>query len=302
MSQHSISASAPRTRRCPLLTALLLAVALISAACTPPVPGTTTPTETTDGAQTTAASLLLLGIPTFTFEDFTLDLEELGYAVATNTDDVPPETDLVLVVVDARDGLMRKTVDALEALEGETLPRVAVALIAENELDDNEIETLILREVVEVLATHDVTPIDADNVVHSPGDDLTAALQVHLRRPPRNYVPIVPIITPPTFPATVRVEHFAGVPLNDALKLLAEQGLVGEAIADPDIGVVSECDPGVFDQVPAAGTVLPSGGVVGLIVHAPDRVDPQMAGCLLPEFTRAEVDARIAEIDAQPRA
>jgi beta-lactam-binding protein with PASTA domain len=63
---------------------------------------------------------------------------------------------------------------------------------------------------------------------------------------------------------------------------------------------VNECNPLVMGQEPSAGTTLAPGGTVGLLVSPPDKIDPAMAGCLLPELTRAEIDARLAELAAQP--
>ncbi|WP_243077349.1 PASTA domain-containing protein [Microbacterium sp. SS28] len=244
------------------------------------------------------AELVLLGNPGFAFEDFALDLEDLGYDVSDEAA-VSSDTDLVLVVVNAQDGPMPQTREAVEALAGSTVPRVAIALVDVDKQTDAEIETLVVRETVELLARYGIAPVDSGNIVRSPGTDIASVLETHLRRAPRDYHPALPA-DPPPLVGPVMVDNFAGVPMSDALEILAAQGLVGEVLADPDFGVVSECDPLVMDQEPVSGTMLPLGGTVGLLVSAPDKVDPAMVGCLLPEMTRGQIDARRAELAAQP--
>lgn len=194
---------------------------------------------------------------------------------------------------------MPQTREAVASLAGSVVPRVAIALIDVDKQPDPEIETLVVLETVQLLAHYGIAPVDDDSIVRSPGADIAATIAVHLRRAPRDYRPAAP--TEPAAPTgPVKVDNFAGVPMTDALEILAAAGLVGEVLADPDFGVVSECDPLVMEQEPPAGTMLAPGGVVALLVSPPDKVDPTMAGCLLPELTRAEVDARRAAIAGQP--
>ena len=273
--------------------ALAVGLALVVTGCSPASPSE----ETADGT-TDAAELQLIGTPGFSFDDFALDLQDLGYEVSD--DGAASETtDLLLVVVNAQDGPMPQTREAIEALAGSVIPRVAIALTDVDKQTDPEIEQLVVLETVELLTRYGITPVDDDNIVRWPGTEVESTIALHLRRPPRDYVPAIPTAPPaPTGPATV--DNFAGVPMSDALEILGAQGLIGEVLADPDFGVVNECDPLVMDQEPSAGTTLNVGGIVGLLVSAPDKVDPAMAGCLLPELTRGQVDARRAELAAQP--
>lgn len=278
------------TRR-PGWIAIALAIALTGCAGQGTSPGTA-------ASSTDAPQLELIGVQGFSFEDFALDLQDLGYEVSSDGA-VSPQTDLLLVVVNAQDGPMPQTRDAVAALAGSVIPRAAIALIDVDKQPDPEIEDLVVLETVELLTRFGIAPIDASNIVRAPGPDIATTIDLHLRRAPRDYRPAAPS-EPPAPTGPVRVDNFAGVPMGDALELLDAAGLVGEVLADPDFGVVSECDPLVQDQEPAPGVMLAPGGVVGLLVPAPDKVDPTMAGCLLPELTRAEVDARRAEIAAQP--
>jgi len=245
-----------------------------------------------------APALVLIGAPGFSFEDFALDLGDLDYDVSDDAA-VSSDTDLLLVVVNAQDGPMPQTREAVEALAGSTVPRVAIALVDVDKQTDPEIETLIVRETVELLSRYGIDPVDSGNIVRSPGSDIASAVDMHLRRAARDYRPAV-LADPPPPGVPVRVDNLAGVPMTDALEILDAAGFVGEVLADPDFGVVNECDPVVIEQEPSPGTLLPLGGTVGLLVSAPDKVDPAMAGCLLPEMTRAEIDARRAELAAQP--
>lgn len=255
-----------------------------------------TPGATTSG--TDATQLELIGAQDLRLEDFALDLQDLGYTVSYDGA-VSPETDLVLVVVNAGDGPMPQTRDAVASLAGSVIPRVAIALTDVEKPPDPELEALIVRETMELLAGYGIAPVDDGNIVRSPGADIASTIDVHLRRTPRDFRPALPT-EPPAPTGPVGVDNFAGVPMTDALEILAAEGLVGEVLADPDFGVVSECNPLVQDQEPSPGTTLALGGVVGLLVPPPDKVDQAMAGCLLPERTRAEIDARRAEIAAQP--
>ena len=186
---------------------------------------------------TADAELVLIGAPSFSFEDFALDVEDLGYEVSGDTA-VSSDTDLVLVVVDVQDGPMPQTREAVEALAGSVVPRLAIALVDVDKQTDPEIETLVVGETIEMLAWYGLTPVDSENIVRSPASEIA----LHLRRPPRDYRPVIPAEpVPPTGP--VSVDNFAGVPMADALAILASEGLAGQVLADPDFGVVSECDP-----------------------------------------------------------
>ena len=244
------------------------------------------------------AQLVLIGVPSFSFEDFALGLADMGYEVP-DAAAVSSETDLLLVVVNAQDGVMPQTREAVEALAGSVVPRVAIALIDVDKQTDAEIETLIVLETVDLLARYGIAPVDSENILRSPGSDIASVIGVHLRRAPRDYRPVIPAEpSAPTGP--VRVDNFAGVPMTAAMEILAAEGLVAEVLADPALGLVNDCDPLVMGQEPSPGTMLAPGGAVGLVVSAPDRLDPAMAGCLLPELTPAEIDARLTELAAQP--
>lgn len=245
-----------------------------------------------------APGVALAGASGFSLEDFALDLRDRGYDVSVNS--AITETDLVLVVVSGQDGPMPQTRVAIDALVGKVLPRVAIAVIDVDKQTDAELELLVVRETMELLAVYGIAPVDGDNVVRWPGPDITPALEVHLRRAARGYRPVRPTVPEASHAATVVVDNFAGVPMTDALRILTEEGLVGEVLPDPARGVVNECNPLVCEQAPQAGTVLPSGGTVGIVVPPPDKVDPDMAGCLLPELTPAQVQVRLAKIAAQP--
>lgn len=278
-------------RRASAAAALGLAAVMSLTACLTPAGSDAEAPEQED------AHLVLIGAPSFSFEDFGLELEDLGYTVSDEPA-VSPETDLLLVVVNAQDGPMPQTLAAVEGLVGSVVPRVAIALIDVDKQTDPELEALVVRETSELLTRYGITPVDTASIVRSPGADVDEVITVHLRRAPRDYRPTLPSAAPAPGPASV--DNFAGVPMTDALELLAAQGLTGEVMADPDFGVVSDCDLLVMGQSPAPGTVLPAGGVVGLLVSPPDAVDPAMAGCLLPARTRGEIDARVAELAAQP--
>lgn len=275
-----------------LAVAVPLALAMAAAGCAPPE---AQPSASPTGAET--AELALIGVRDFSFDDLARDLEDLGYDVAADGA-VAATTDLLVVVVNGLDGPMPQTREAVAALDGAVIPRVAIAITDVDEQTDDEIELLIAQETIELLTGYGIAPVDDENVIRWPGPDVGSTVERHLRRDLRDYTVTAP--TTPPVPSESEVGHLAGVPMSDALEILAGQGLVGEVLADPDFGVVSECDPRVMEQAPAAGTVLPAGGVVGILVSPPDAVDPAMAGCLLPELTRAQIDARVAELDAQP--
>ena len=63
-----------------------------------------------------------------------------------------------------------------------------------------------------------------------------------------------------------------------ALGPVTAYGSYEEVLADPALGLVNDCDPLVMGQEPSPGTMLAPGGAVGLVVSAPDRLDPAMAG------------------------
>ncbi|WP_309065921.1 hypothetical protein [Microbacterium sp.] len=288
------SRAARRTPTRALVAALALALAAGLGGCT-----TAAPAPSPEPTSADPAELLLIGMRGFAMEDLGLDLEDLGYNVADAGEGVTSTTDLVLVVVSGVDGPLPPTREAVAGLAGSVVPRVAVAVTDVDEQDDPEIITFVVRETVELLASYGIAPVDAENPVLSPSGDIRATIDRHLRRAPRDYRPMAPEPpSPPEGPAMV--DNLAGVPMNDALSILTEKGLVGEVLADPDLGVVSDCNPPVQGQAPAAGTTLPVGSIVGLLVPPPDRADPAMAGCLLPERTRAQIDERLAAIDAQP--
>lgn len=278
--------------------AVLSGLVLILATCTTSEPDAGSSASAPSTA--VAPELVLVGSPGFSFEDFGLELSDRGYNVAVNSGEIRPTTDLVLVVVNGQDGPQPQTRDAIEALVGKVLPRVAIAITDVDKQPDAELEALVLLETVQLLAVYGIAPVDGDNVVRWPGSNVASTLEVHLRRGARDYRPVEPAVPQASSAATVVVGNFAGVPMTDALRILAEQGLRGEVLADIRHGVVSDCNPLVGNQVPASGGVLAYGGIVGLIVPPPDKVDPAMAGCLLPELTPAQIDARMAEVAAQP--
>lgn len=266
------------------------------AACTAPQPDSGPSTSAQSAA---APELVLVGAAGFNFDHFALDLRDLGYNVSMNSG-VKQTTDLVLVVIDGQDGPMVATRNALDALVGQKIPRIAIAVTGVDKQIDSEIESLELQETWELLASYGITPVDVHNVVRWPGTDIVPALQMHLRRALQNHEPIKPTLPQETYATTAFVANFEGVPMTDALSMLAEEGLIGEVLGEPQDGVVNDCNPLVNRQTPAPGTVLAAGGTVGLIVTPPDKVDPTMAGCLLPELTPEQFAGRLAEISAQP--
>lgn len=106
---------------------------------------------------------------------------------------VGPETELLLVTVSLLDGPMPSTREALGALEGTTLPRVAVVLTNGLFMTDAELRQLVLFETSELLTSFglpadDLPVLDADD----PGfADQVAAL---LDEPPADY-PVTPSAT-----------------------------------------------------------------------------------------------------------
>ncbi|MEU1973425.1 hypothetical protein ABZ477_17355 [Microbacterium sp. NPDC019599] len=133
-----------------------------------------------------AAELELIGMHGFAFEDFALDLRDAGYQVS---DDgvLSPTTDLVLLVVNAQDGPMVPTREAVAALAGSIVPRAAIALVDVDEQTDPELEALVVQESLMLLAEYGITPVDRGNVVRSPGTDIASTIEVHLRRAPKDY-------------------------------------------------------------------------------------------------------------------
>lgn len=271
--------------------------------CSGPPPRSATTPESTEQTGAEVATIELAGMPGFSFEDFGLDLEDLGYDVSADGV-ISPTTDLLLVVVSLPNGPMRQTREAIQSLAGSVIPRVAIALTDVDKVDpDPEIEALVVREVVDLLEEHGLAPVDYENLVRWPGREIESTVELHLRRAPRDYHLEVPVDSEPPSPeGPVEVSSFSGVPLADALRMLEVEGLVGEVIADPALGSVSHCDPLVQDQVPSSGVMLDPGGTVGLIVPPPDNLDPELAACLLPELSRIEIDARRAELSAQPHS
>jgi hypothetical protein len=250
--------------------AIGFALVLAATACSP----STTPSEgapsQTEPAVIETPSIELIGTPGFGFEDFALDLADLGYTVSDDAV-LSGATDLVIVAVDFADGPMRQMRDAIRSLAG------------------------IVLETVELLRDHGLAPVDTESIIRSPASDITSVIDRHLRRAPRNYEVTMPDAAPPAEPdSAVPVDSVLGVPLTLAVETIAARGLVAEVMADPEYGTANDCDPQVFEQFPEPGVVLERGSIVGLVVPPPDTPE-----CLVPALTRAEIDARRAELSAQ---
>jgi hypothetical protein len=274
--------------------AIGFALVLAATACSP----STTPSEgapsQTEPAVIETPSIELIGTPGFGFEDFALDLADLGYTVSDDAV-LSGATDLVIVAVDFADGPMRQMRDAIRSLAGSVVPRVAIALIDVPSEPDPEIEALIVLETVELLRDHGLAPVDTESIIRSPASDITSVIDRHLRRAPRNYEVTMPDAAPPAEPdSAVPVDSVLGVPLTLAVETIAARGLVAEVMADPEYGTANDCDPQVFEQFPEPGVVLERGSIVGLVVPPPDTPE-----CLVPALTRAAIDARRAELSAQ---
>lgn len=111
-----------------------------------------------------------------------------GYPTVT----VGPETfdgsaELVAVVVSCLDGPMPATRASIAGLAGKVLPRAAIAITKADLVDDPEIQALVEAETRELLATLGVEPLDADQVIKSPTQDIAAQVGLLLSAPTRNY-------------------------------------------------------------------------------------------------------------------
>jgi hypothetical protein len=120
--------------------------------------------------------------------------QALGEAVATLNDrsagaykayvgDSNGDTDLLLVAVNAPDGPMPGLREALNRLNGKTVPRAAVLYTQSDRLNDPELIQLVQLEVNELLQRYGVQGLD---VIRMPGDQLDLKVKGLLALPARN--------------------------------------------------------------------------------------------------------------------
>ncbi|MFI9503262.1 hypothetical protein [Nocardia sp. NPDC052566] len=256
----------------------------------------TTPTKTE------RSDIVLLGIADQRLARIANELRDSGVGeVAVGPGAVGAATDLVLFTVSVADGTQPLFLEHLAALDGQVVARAAVLLFNPpgNPVGDHEIIELVRVETLETLRRYEISDLRPGDVVSYPAADFVARVRAlldgsrhdhHVRKPVR--------LTTTEPPAKSAVPSFAGVPLNYAVTMLEELGMKAVVLADPDFGLVNTCYPPVAEQIPAAGVVVPKGTSVGLLVAAPDTSEPPE--CALPKLTRAQVDARVAELKAQP--
>jgi hypothetical protein len=249
----------------------------------------------------TSGAIVLVGHPGHGQDAAAARLIEAGFDdVTVGVGSVGEATELVLVTVSALDGPMPGTRRALAALDGSTIPRVAIVLTNTDALDDVELRELVKLETTELLGVYGINGPDVA-VVLADDPDFVDQVALLLESPATDYV----VATPPTMPpidesATVNVEQVRGVPYPDALNILTEQGLVAIVVADPTAGVDTDCYPLVLDEFPDPDLDVPAGTTIVLTVAQPD---PLLFGenCRLTEFpSEDEFNRYIGEILAQP--
>jgi hypothetical protein len=96
-------------------------------------------------------------------------------------------TELVAVVVSCLDGPMPGTRTSVLALAGKVVARAAIVITKVDLVDDPEIQTLVEAETRELLARLGLEPLDGDQVMKSPTQDVAAQTDRLLSTPKRNY-------------------------------------------------------------------------------------------------------------------
>ena len=102
------------------------------------------------------------------------------------------DAELVAVVVSCLDGPMPGTRQSVLALGGKILARAAIVITKVELVQDPEIQALVEAETRELLALSGITPMDADQVIKTPTQDVAAQIELLLGTPKRNYHVEVP--------------------------------------------------------------------------------------------------------------
>ena len=98
-----------------------------------------------------ASDVILVGIPSLALGQAAKSIQDQGaYSVSVNPDDYS-NARLVLLTVNAPDGLMPPLLAEIEGHKGQKMARVAVLLIGVDEQDDPEILELVKLEILEVV-------------------------------------------------------------------------------------------------------------------------------------------------------
>ena len=102
------------------------------------------------------------------------------------------DAELVAVVVSCLDGPMPGTRTSVLALGGKVLVRAAIVITKVDLVDDPEIQALVEAETRELLSLSGIAPMDADQVIKTPTQDVAAQIEMLLGTPKRNYRVEVP--------------------------------------------------------------------------------------------------------------
>jgi hypothetical protein len=107
--------------------------------------------------------------------------------VTIGPESLADNTELVAVVVSCLDGPMPATRTSVLALGGKVLARAAIVITNVDLVQDPEIQALVEAETRELLALSGITPLDADQVIKTPTQDVATELGRLLGSPKRNY-------------------------------------------------------------------------------------------------------------------
>ena len=165
-------------------------------------PDSATPiTVTTDAGTATSAlkfhfferHVILIGDPHHGVDAIAQILTTAGFVkVSTDPATITDTTELVVTVVSCTDGPMPGTRSSILGLAGHVLARAAVVITKVDLVSDQEIQALVQAETLELLALSGITPLDADQVIKSPTQDVAAETKRILSTPPRNYHVVAP--------------------------------------------------------------------------------------------------------------
>jgi IPT/TIG domain len=165
-------------------------------------PDSATPiTVTTDAGTATSAlkfhfferHVVLIGDPHHSVDAIAQILTTAGCTkVSTDPATVTDTTELVATVVSCTVGPMPATRSSILGLAGHVLARAAIVITKVDLVIDQEIQALVQAETLELLALPGITPLDADQVIKSPTQNVAAEIKRILSTPPRNYHVVAP--------------------------------------------------------------------------------------------------------------
>ena len=137
--------------------------------------------------------MVLIGDPHHGVDAIAQILTTAGFTkVSTDPATITDTTELVVTVVSCTDGPMPATRSAILGLAGHVLARAAVAITKVDLVIDQEIQALVQAETLELLALSGITPLDPDQVIKSPTQNVAAEIKRILSTPPRNYHVVAP--------------------------------------------------------------------------------------------------------------